>query len=75
MDAKKEHMNERAFSSSLAQDPDSKITNAYALNRESDDDTMFDRSMPAPPPPGGIPIPPPLPAHMQVAAAEAANLY
>ncbi|XP_067932224.1 uncharacterized protein [Watersipora subatra] len=66
MDQKKEHMNERAFSSSLANDLESNMTNAYALNRAPEDDTILDRQMPVPP--LDIPIPPPLPPEMQTAA-------
>lgn len=73
MDQQKEHMNERAFSSSLANDTDAQITNAYSLNRGPDDgDDMFDRVMP---PPGGIPVPPPLPAHLLAGGRNTAELY
>lgn len=71
MDQQKEYMNERAFSSSLANDPNTDVTNAYALNRASDD--MFDRAMPAPPPKGDIPTPPPLPADLMAEIAARGN--
>lgn len=76
MDEDNEHMNERAFSSSLANQTNDDVTNAYALNRASDD--MFDRSMPAPPPAGGIPSPPPLPTGLMAeiqARGNNADLY
>ena len=76
MDEDKEYMNERAFSSSLANQTNDDLTNAYALNKAGDD--MFDRSMPAPPPPDGIPPPPPLPSDLMAeiqARGNNADLY
>ena len=74
MDEKRENMNERAFSSSLVKDSESEITNAYALNREPEDDTMFDRTMPGPMS-GAIPVPPPLPVDWQGTKNDSASLY
>lgn len=68
MDEQQEYMNERAFSSSLAQevaaDPG---VDAYAINQDPMAESIIDRNIPDPdvlvPPSSSIPIPPPLPAN------------
>lgn len=77
MDEQKEHMNERAFSSSLANDPPQEGTNAYALNTAIDEEDMFHKPMPGLRPPGAIPVPPPIPDHLKlnIGGGKATDLY